>query len=263
MFRRRHLKLRIVHLNKSQCDGYKGGGGDFSLHGLHVRMQCILKMQMSDNCAICRRSKLHGILSRVAPCRHHFHRVCLAPIMDNDNPACPLCRTMIESIEKVEHKEYSRYIPHDRQRIVECAQHGGDWKNLANSLNVNYKTAYGLVRSGESSGNKRGGYKSRYLNEEQIAEVLNEIEADPEKTLSQLKDFISQQFQINLAISTIGNYLDGQLYTIKKFHHQPTTMNSDANKQLRKRYVESLNAHIQEEKEIIWMDETNFNLFCR
>lgn len=221
------------------------------------------KMQMSDNCGICRRTMLHGTLSRIAPCGHHFHRMCLAPIMNNDNPACPLCRLGIDSIEKVEHKKYNRHGPQDRQRIIECAQHGGNWKSLASSLNVKYKTAYGWVRSGEAHGSKRGGYKSKYLNDEQMAVLMNQIEADPELTLQQLQHFISNQFQINLAISTIGNYLDGQLYTIKKLHHQPTTMNTDTNKQLRKRYVESLNAHIQNEKEIIWIDETNFNLFCR
>ena len=41
-------------------------------------------------------------------------------------------------------------------------------------------------------------------------------------------------------------------------------MNSDTNKEVRKRYVESLNAHIREEKEILWIDETNFlaGKFC-
>ena len=169
----------------------------------------------------------------------------------------------IEDVEKVERKTYGRYLPQDRLRVVECAQRGGDWKDLALSLNVNYKTAYGWVRSGESSGGRRGGYKPKYLNDAQITEVLNHIETDPEVTLRQLKTFIFQHFHVHLSISTVGNYLDGKMYTIKKFHHRPITMNSEPNKQLRKLYVESLNAHIQEGKEIVWMDETNFNLFCR
>ena len=97
-----------------------------------------------------------------------------------------------------------------------------------------------------------------------MQEVLNLIEEDPELTLKQLLKAIRQKFDVTLAISTIGNYLDGNLYTIKKFHHRPATMNNDRNKQLRKDYdVIALNQHIQSGKDIIWKDETNFNLFCR
>ena len=82
-------------------------------------------------------------------------------------------------------------------------------------------------------------------------------------TLQQLKAFIQGNFNVDLAVSTISNYLDGNLYTIKKFHHRPTSMNSEANKQLRRTYIIALNQFIQEGKDILWIDETNFNLFCR
>ena len=151
----------------------------------------------------------------------------------------------------------------DRQRIVEMAGRGGDWKALAESLNINYKTAYGWVRSGEVDGKRRGGYKKKYLNEEQLLTVLHHLEEDPEATLQQLKTYIQEHCNLVLAVSTVGNYLDGNLYSIKKFHHRPTTMNTEANKQLRRTYVLNLNQLIQEGKDILWIDETNFNLFCR
>ena len=40
-------------------------------------------------------------------------------------------------------------------------------------------------------------------------------------------------------------------------------MNSMENKIKCAAYVRSLNAHIQSGKQIVWIDETNFNLFCR
>ena len=64
-------------------------------------------------------------------------------------------------------------------------------------------------------------------------------------------------------MSTIGNYLEGKLYTIKRVHNEPVTMNSAENKMKRAEYVRNLNSFIEQGKQIIWMDETNFNLFYR
>ena len=43
----------------------------------------------------------------------------------------------------------------------------------------------------------------------------------------------------------------------------PVTMNSDINKQKRKEYVEKYNGLLSQGKEFLFIDETNFNLFCR
>ena len=194
---------------------------------------------MSDKCAICLRTMLKENLHvcRLLPCFHFLHQQCSGRIFEENHPKCPICRQDIEDSEEVEHRNYRKYLPKDRQRIVECADRGGDWRGLAASLNVKFKTAYGWVRSGEISGKTRGGYKAKYLSYEQMAVVLNKVEEDPEMTLKQLKQFILEQFQVNIAISTVGNYLDCQLYTIKKFHHRPITMNTPVNKQARKNYV--------------------------
>ena len=157
----------------------------------------------------------------------------------------------VQDTQAVEHEAYSKYARQDRQRIVECAQRGGDWKALAESLDVKYKTAYGWVRSGEPEGKQRGGYKKSYLNDDQIQVILTQLEGNSELTLKQLKDFIMEQLGIQLTTSTVSNYLGGQLYTIKKCHHRPTTMNSDENKVRRRDYVLSLNQYIQEGKDVI------------
>ena len=110
-------------------------------------------MQMSDTCAIC----LSPMTTVVVFCQEwhlaciFFHEVCLRPALDTDNMTCPICREPVEDIEGVEHRTYNHNLPEYRQWIVECAQRGGDWKQLAISLNVKYKTAYGWVRSGETT----------------------------------------------------------------------------------------------------------------
>ena len=126
-------------------------------------------MEMSDNCAICLRTMLKDSLRRLLPCFHYLHQQCSTQIVEDNNPKCPICREDIEDSEVVEHRNYKKYLPNDRERIVECANKGGDWRGLAKSFNVNMKTAYGWVRSGETSGKARGGYKQKILSDEQMA----------------------------------------------------------------------------------------------
>lgn len=56
--------------------------------------------------------------------------------------------------------------------------------------------------------------------------------------------------------------LHGMAFSFKKTHTMPINMNTVANKEKRKSYVEAL-LLMERDKHIIWMDETNFNLFCR
>lgn len=62
---------------------------------------------------------------------------------------------------------------------------------------------------------------------------------------------------------TMSNYLHGRLITVKKAHYEPVSMNSEVNKIKRQEYVETASALLREGKTFIYMDETNFNLFCR
>ena len=110
---------------------------------------------------------------------------------------------------------------------------------------------------------KQGGYKRALLSQGQIDEIMASIEEDPEITLNKVKQEIFLKFGATVCISTVSNYLDGQLMTFKKLHHRPITMNTDANKQLRKSYVQRFNTFVQHEKDLVYIDETNFNLFCR
>ena len=71
------------------------------------------------------------------------------------------------------------------------------------------------------------------------------------------------EFGVHVSPSTIHNYLQRKLITLKKAHAIPATMNTDANKELRRQYVQRVSQYMRDGKTIIWMDETNLNLFCR
>ncbi|KAK9737467.1 hypothetical protein QE152_g10679 [Popillia japonica] len=90
-----------------------------------------------------------------------------------------------------------------------------------------------------------------------------DIEENCSLTLKQIKTKVLQAFHKDICTSTIGSYLEGRMYSFKNVHKQFVNMNSLENKQKRADYVTALNNLIQAGKQIVWIDETNFNLFCR
>lgn len=220
-------------------------------------------MQISDNCSICLTTLARKAVVQLEPCLHFVHGSCAAPILNRESPVCPLCREDIEDSEPYIRRQYRRSSLRDRELIVECSNRGEDWRTLAETLGIPYKTAYSWIRSGETSGGKRGGQKPRILSEEDIDQVLGWIENDCSISLVQLKAKIFQTFQKTISTTTIGNYLCNRMYTFKKIHWEPETMNNERNKRMRKEYVEALSTYIQNGRQVMWIDETNFNLFCR
>lgn len=220
-------------------------------------------MNLSGNCGICRVSMLRGAVLKLQPCNHLFHAECIQRIIVLQETPCPLCRTIVNAHFIIERKKYNTYSETDRERIVACANRGEDWVSLAGTLNVNYKTAYGWISSGRELPHKKGGKKPKLLQNEQVDIIMGWLEENCTLTLKQIKDKINNEFQIEIGTTAIGNYLEGRLFTLKQVHKQPVNMNSHENKIRRAEYVRLLNGYIQEGKQIVWIDETNFNLFCR
>jgi len=107
---------------------------------------------------------------------------------------------------------------------------------------------------------KRRGKKPKTLTEAEIDVIISWIEQDSAITLKEVKRKINQDLRKEVSVSTIGNYLEGRHYTMKNSHYQPATMNSEENRAKRSEYVRLLNNFIRQGKQIIWIDETNFNL---
>ena len=61
-----------------------------------------------------------------------------------------------------------------------------------------------------------------------------------------IKDHVNTAFSKNLALSTIGTYMDGQLMAYKKLHVSPAPINCEANKIARKLYVERFSELIRD-----------------
>lgn len=221
------------------------------------------RMNLKDNCAICRFSMLRGNVLKVLPCNHFFHVTCSEVIINTADARCPLCRVVLEGNEPYVRKIYKKHLDPDRKRIVACANKGEDWVRLASTLNINFHTAYEWIKSGRDHMFQKGGKKPRILSEQQVDRIIEWVEEDCSQTLKSLREKVSGEFNVRICLSTLGNYLEGRLFTLKQVHKQPVTMNSNENKMLRAHYVRTLNDYIQQGKQIVWIDETNFNLFCR
>ncbi|XP_036342292.1 uncharacterized protein LOC118751578 [Rhagoletis pomonella] len=218
-------------------------------------------MEVQDKCVICQISMKRKTIVRILPCKHLLHALCSKEIVESGS--CPICRQVITETEAVQRKKYKAYTSQDRSRIVEAANRNEDWVGLAGSLGVNYKTAYTWVTSGRDNSLQRGGRKAKYLTDGELDSVIKWVEEDCTVTLKKLKTKVRNAFQKDVSTSTMGNHLQGRLYTIKSIHHQPATINSAVNKAKRAEYVTTLNSYIQAGKQVIYIDETNFNLFCR
>ena len=179
-----------------------------------------------------------GDILRLLPCRHMLHSECTRPLFEySENINCPICRTAVTGNEAYERKNYAKTSQRDRELIVECSNRGEDWTGLAKNLGVKYQTAYSWIRSGSTESKKRGGARPRILTSDHVNLILEWLEQDCSLSLVQIKAKLLRDCNIAISTSSVANYLEGQLFTTKQVHWQPTTMNSVRNKELRKNYV--------------------------
>ena len=93
--------------------------------------------------------------------------------------------------------------------------------------------------------------------------MITWIEEDCTITLKSIKERLYQDFDVTVSLQCLSEHLNAQLFTYKCVHVPPISANSDNNKQKRKEFVEQLLNYQSEEKIIVYMDETNVNLFCK
>ena len=136
-----------------------------------------------------------------------------------------------------------------------------DWQAVAAAHEIPYRTAYGWLRNGGQPLRPRGGDTRSKLSKVQVEVVLTWLEENPQLTLKDIRNRIEHEMGVEVSQKTVSNRLDGRLITLKKVHYMG--INTDANKLLRRDYVAQLMQLTAINKTILYMDESNFNLFCR
>lgn len=150
----------------------------------------------------------------------------------------------------------------DRRRIYNAYKDEKDWKAVAATLGINKRTAYHWLQKEQELPKPKGGSTSKKTPE--IIEVLKQrIEENVSTTLAELSDLIWTRFELRVSKNTIKNWLDAELFSVKKVRPVMQNMNSEINKTKRREYLETLLDARSTGRTLIWTDETNFNLYCK
>ena len=146
--------------------------------------------------------------------------------------------------------------------MTDAYLNGGNWKEVARTLGIKINTAYKWLEKEQYVPKPKGGSVSK-LTPDISAGLTDWIEENASITLEELRVKVHDQFGVTVCKNTIKNWLDGQLFSLKSVRPTVQSMNDPRHKARRAEYVEQLFEHRAEGRTIIWIDETNFNLYCR
>ena len=88
------------------------------------------------------------------------------------------------------------------------------------------------------------------------------INENPSVTLKELQAKLEMEMGLTVCLTTVGNAVNGMMYSYKKMHYEPAIMNSLPNKEKRRDFLHTLTEAIGNGERIVWQDETNFNVWC-
>ncbi|KAG6572772.1 Replication protein A 70 kDa DNA-binding subunit [Phytophthora cinnamomi] len=160
----------------------------------------------------------------------------------------------------------NRYAFEVKMRALETARRGGVRESVAEDLGVKYNTARSWVRRHVAQREPvyirpRGGRRGCKVTPQALAFLLNKLRDDPDLTLRHFADQLEREMVIQVVPQTIKNHVDGAFFTLMQMHKEPQYMNTMANKQKRRDYLVTLRQYQAMGKTILYVDETNFNLW--
>nr|XP_022911119.1 uncharacterized protein LOC111422125 [Onthophagus taurus] len=158
--------------------------------------------------------------------------------------------------------KYNKVSAADRRRIMKAYEDGKNWRQTAQDLGVNVRTAYEWLKNDQEDPKPKGGSKSKKTLAIDEA-LVRWIEEDSTLTLKDLSNRVHNEFELRVSINTIKNWLDGKLFSLKKIRPHVANINTYENKVKRREYVEKLLESRGNGRDLIWIDECNFNLYCR
>jgi transposase len=108
-----------------------------------------------------------------------------------------------------------------RKLIVSKFQEGCSVLNISNQLNMNYRTVATILRVYKTTGRieliKKRAEKQRKINESAKILIFNKVREYCSITLKQLKEYLANEFYINVSLSTISRQLKHLQFSFKRF----------------------------------------------
>lgn len=148
-----------------------------------------------------------------------------------------------------------------KKQICALYNNNQDWRALAKSVGVAKSTAYRWVKNQTDIEKKRGGKRRTKIFAEHRISMEQYIEENPRITLKQITEKLRNDHEITVSKECVRKHLDGLMFTMKNIRKEPERANSEANKTRRCEYVRQLLLYQADNIPIVYMDETNFNLY--
>ena len=79
----------------------------------------------------------------------------------------------------------------------------------------------------------RGGAHHVKISDEHKTFLEQRINENPSVTLKELQTKLHLEMGLTVCLTTVGNVVKGMMYSYKKMHHEPSTMNSLENREKR------------------------------
>ncbi|KAJ0399226.1 hypothetical protein ATCC90586_007593 [Pythium insidiosum] len=156
-----------------------------------------------------------------------------------------------------------KHTPAERQRVLEAFDSGGPWKQVAAANGFKRTAMYDLINSRAIEDKPRGGYRECRVKVTlpMLTSLEAYIEDDCTVTLEAMREKLSEEYGVQVSTSTISRYTIGMLYTMKEMRREMAPMNSIEKRQERREFVVALNAHRADGSMIVYLDETNYNVY--
>ena len=159
---------------------------------------------------------------------------------------------------------YKKRNEEARLRIIDSFRRGEDRKATAVANGVAVKTAYGYItKPDDSTTRQRGGATYSKVRAAHVEKLIVHVEENPQVSLKEMARKLKEDTGLEITIPTVYRYLHGKMFTVKKVMPQPERMNSEENKEKRASYARKVTEVVGAGKTVLYMDETNINLFLR
>lgn len=154
-----------------------------------------------------------------------------------------------------------------KARILRIARKGGDWKVAADTLEINYKTAWvwvseerkrDLQEAPASPKRSWGGKRAEKVTAEHVAFLERLLGDNCFATLRDMVDALQREFGLRVVSQTVHRRLRGAVYSLRRRPLSPSLSPEHA----RREFAAALARTTAAGKRVFFADETNFNLWC-
>ncbi|TYZ57845.1 hypothetical protein PybrP1_003009 [[Pythium] brassicae (nom. inval.)] len=159
-----------------------------------------------------------------------------------------------------------------KARILRIARKGGDWKVAADTLEINYKTAWmwvseerksDLQESAAPPKHSWGGKRAEKITDEHVAFLERLLGDNCFASLREMVEALQREFGLRVVAQTVHKRLRGAVYTLRRAAPDaPLSLSPEQAAGVRREFAVALARVTAAGKRVFFADETNFNLWC-